>query len=793
MSEFERGSTWNRWDFHVHTPYSILNNQYKFVPDPAYKSDIEKFDEYVKTLLTKAVENRVVAIGITDYFSIDGYKRIRSEYLERPQKMEKLFPDETLRSQVKKIYIFPNIEFRIPTFIGENAHTVNYHVIFSYDIPVQDIETSFLSQLHVKFTERSELPLCRESIERIGAEYKKYNITNNDDYYVGLKQVTVNEEKIRKLLLDMMFKDKHLIAIPVDEDLSSVSWNRRDYISRKILYQQSHCFMTSNEKTRNWALGINCEEKQIAEFGALKPCIWGSDAHSYEQMFCPAEDRFCWIKAVPTFEGLRQILYEPAERVRIQKSCPDEKDEHKVINFMKFNNGDFQCEPIYFSEGLTAIIGGKSTGKSLLLRHIAMAIDPKQVAEREEKVLGAGSKINVNVEVVWKDGASGERKIIYIPQSWLNRVVDENTGDSQLNKMLQDILLQQEEINSANLLLREKVSEIIEIAKRNIQAYVAERDQVADCERFLHDFGSSIVFQSAIEKLEKQREELSAKAGMTNDELQKYTELEKKITEHNDILTTLKKEEEAQLKLKETPFVFIPKITEVDALGIPQYKLDALTTVKDRITEAIQKINQTILVKWESTIQDVHKIIEGKKRTMEGELKELSTSFQTVQEIVSRSDQLNEIETQLQIEKDKFRQAKLVEDTKIECLLKADNFMKQILESRQAIYEAYNTFAPEVSRTITMDSDLEFSAEIKIREQELIETIISLFDNRNLRSFTDKYKYNIRDKEKLVINDEFFENVWKAMNDGTLSFKGGNTFQTGDCTMNCVKGKSTGG
>ena len=778
MIKFERGSTWNKWDFHVHTPYSILNNQYGFVPDPAYKSDIDKFDEYVKILLTKAVENGVVAIGITDYFSIDGYKRIRSEYLERPQKMEELFPDETLRSQVKKIYIFPNIEFRISTFIGKNAHAVNYHVIFSYDIPVQDIETSFLSQLRVEFTEGSELPLCRENIERIGAEYKKYNSTIDNDYYVGLRQITVKEDDIRKLLSDILFKDKYLVAIPVDEDLSSLSWNGRDYILRKILYQQSHCFMTSNEKTRNWALGINCEEKQIAEFGALKPCIWGSDAHSYGQMFCPAEDRFCWIKAVPTFEGLRQIIYEPAERVRIQKCSPNKKDEHQVIDFIRFHDDDFQCKPIYFSEGLTAIIGGKSTGKSILLRHLAMAIDPKQVTEREEIVSSSSSKVNVAAEVVWKDGVSSERTIIYIPQSWLNHVVDESTGDSQLNKMFQNILLQQEEINDANLRLRKKVSEVIDIVKHNILAYVAELDKVADSEKFLHDFGSSIVFQSAIEKLEKQREELSAKAGMTNDELQKYTEVEKKITEHNVILTTFKKEEEVQLKLKDTPFVFIPQITEVDASGMPHYKLDALATVKDMITEAIQKMNQTILMIWESTIQDAHQVIEGKKRVVEDELKELSTSFQTVQEIISRSDQLNEIEAQLQIEKDKFRKAKLVEDTKIECLLKADSLMKQILESRQAIHEAYDTFVSEVSQANTTDSDLEFSAEIKIREQELIEAIISLFDNRVLHSFTDKYKYNIRDKEKLVIDEGFFENVWKAMTDGTLSFKGGNTFQT---------------
>ena len=35
----ERGSVWRKWDFHVHTPYSILNNNYGVNP---YE---EKWDE----------------------------------------------------------------------------------------------------------------------------------------------------------------------------------------------------------------------------------------------------------------------------------------------------------------------------------------------------------------------------------------------------------------------------------------------------------------------------------------------------------------------------------------------------------------------------------------------------------------------------------------------------------------------------------------------------------------------------------------------------------------------------
>lgn len=87
----ERGSLWNKWDFHVHTPYSLLNNGFGFDPCVHYDAN-DPFDSYVVQLFTKAVDNDVSAIGITDYFSIEGYCRIRKNYLQDKKKMEILFP-----------------------------------------------------------------------------------------------------------------------------------------------------------------------------------------------------------------------------------------------------------------------------------------------------------------------------------------------------------------------------------------------------------------------------------------------------------------------------------------------------------------------------------------------------------------------------------------------------------------------------------------------------------------------------------------------------------------------------
>lgn len=87
------GSEWKKWDIHVHTPYSILNNNYGF--DLYTDVDNEnKFDEFVQKLFLKALKNNVHAIGITDDFVIDGYKSIKERYLGCPEKMEILFPNE---------------------------------------------------------------------------------------------------------------------------------------------------------------------------------------------------------------------------------------------------------------------------------------------------------------------------------------------------------------------------------------------------------------------------------------------------------------------------------------------------------------------------------------------------------------------------------------------------------------------------------------------------------------------------------------------------------------------------
>ena len=776
--QIERGSTWNIWDFHVHTPYSCLNNGFGF--DPTLSGNDEKFDEYVKFLFTKAVDKGVVAIGVTDYFFIDGYKRIRQEYLSKPDKMKVLFPDYSLREKVMRIFVFPNIEFRLNTFIGEKMHPVNYHVFLSDKIRITDIEEIFIRELKIRHEPNASLPLTPSNVKKIGQEYKICNPNEHrNDFIVGLEKITIDDKQVLDILCrHSIFQNQYLISIPVDEDLSKISWSGRNAHIRKIFYKQCNMLMSSNEGTRKWALGSGShEQEQLKEFGGLKPCIWGSDAHSYDKIFSPDDKRFCWIKAEPTFEGLRQILHEPAERVRIQQTKPEQKNEHQIIDHVIFRSPEFTSTPIYLSEGLTAIIGGKSTGKSIFLRNISRNLDQCLVDDRESQASPKREKLTIDVEVYWKDGVSDKRKIIYVPQSWLNHVVDDTSGNSQLNAMIQSLLLQQEEISKAHSRLESKISEIRNATRKNIIDYVEACEKIQACEKKLHETGGSKAYRATIKKLEESRIEFSAEAGITDDQVKRYAELEKTITEKKNKLEKIKKEKE-KLSMVSKPFVMIPKFTTLEGNDTPRYDFEGMNVSREQLERFVRQMNIQLYETWLSEISKLQEVLLQKEKIVRDECVPLYEECQKLKNLISHNDQLKNIESRLTEEKIKLDAVIDVEEMKKDNEDKAKTLKEQILNSRQMMKKTYEDFiALFLSVTIPSDTNLKFDAELIESGEEFCNTVENLFNKRNLQSFKDKYHYNFNDSN-FAINCELFNNLLDAITKGTLGFKGGNTFQS---------------
>lgn len=411
-----KGSEWKKWDLHIHTPCSILNND--------FGSD---WDIYVKKLFKKAIKEEVHAIGITDYFTIDGYKIITQNYLLDDNKLQELFDEHEIQ-YIKNILILPNVEFRINKLVVAKQNKglqpdsrVNLHLVLSNQIEIYQIEELLNSLEFEVLSNQGEIekhPLNSRNLALLGAKLKSQHqdFQEHTDIFVGMMNAAISEDDLIKLLKkrSSIFGGKHLIGLPADEDLSSVSWNSQGHLIRKNLLHKSSFIFSSNKNTIDFGLGkMNDTVKEfINEFGGLKPCIWGSDAHDYNKLFAPDLNRITWIKSATSFEGLKQILHEPEERVIIGQDPPDSKPYYQVIDKIRFidQSGQklFQPSWIEINDNLTVIIGGKSSGKSLLLYHIAAAIDVNQVKEKNyfNENNYDDLRAQIDFEVNWKDNTS---------------------------------------------------------------------------------------------------------------------------------------------------------------------------------------------------------------------------------------------------------------------------------------------------------------------------------------------------------------------------------------------------
>jgi hypothetical protein len=61
------GSTWGKWDLHVHMPATLLNNQFGGNTEEAW-------EEFLEDLASLPPSSKV--LGISDYLFLDGYRRV---------------------------------------------------------------------------------------------------------------------------------------------------------------------------------------------------------------------------------------------------------------------------------------------------------------------------------------------------------------------------------------------------------------------------------------------------------------------------------------------------------------------------------------------------------------------------------------------------------------------------------------------------------------------------------------------------------------------------------------------
>jgi exonuclease SbcC len=410
-----KGSEWRKWDLHLHTPLTKLSDNYKIV------DTIDIWELYSD----KIEESDVSVFGITDYFCCENYFHFVEYHKQKHPNSEKIF--------------LPNIEFRLDISVNKSAEEINIHLIFSNDVSKNQID-NFLTILKTSHTNSNSARITCKNL--------------NSSQYVS---ATINHNELIQSLNEVFGSHKPYIILAAANNagLRPVKDSPRKLTITDEIDKICDAFFGGRQNV-DYYLGIDRYETD--EISKPKPVLSGSDCHSFEDLesflgkYVERENTqntkieihkdITWIKADTTFEGLKQVLFEPEHRIKISEQKPREpirKIESITFNFpsntfIKRNNSNDKQEfclnnlktNIFFSPYFTCLIGGRGTGKSTIINLLGERLGEKTDFFKENNLIINNAIYHIENDTNSIINVSGTNEIEFVSQGKIERLAEGN-------------------------------------------------------------------------------------------------------------------------------------------------------------------------------------------------------------------------------------------------------------------------------------------------------------------------------------------------------------------------------
>lgn len=755
MNEYLRGSEWRRWDLHVHTPGTNKNDQYEGTTIE------ERWDGFYRSILDYVGDGSdkvksIVSIGITDYLSIENYKKVIAE--------------KRLPGTIK--LVIPNVELRM-TPMSRNEG-INIHFLFN-PVVVDELEDRFFSKLSFEYNGRP-YSATKAQLISLGKALDS-SLAEDAAYLKGVGQFIPSVDSLKKLFSnDPELRENTIIIVSnssndgvtgAANNFSHIEANPSDFdATRQSIYQFVDAIFSGNPSDISYFLGEKSDspDEVIRKCGSLKPCFHGCDAHTNAKLFEPDNQRYCWIKSDPSFNGLKQVLYEPKDRVRISPLMPEEKSNYHVIDRIVIDDPDFSPEPIQFNDKLSCIIGGKSTGKSILLHNLALTIDKNQVEEKTEKSK-TKTRVLTKVKVFWKDGEVNEtgvqndsHKIVYIPQTYLNQLSDENEEKTEIDSIIEEIILQNDNARISHEQMLKEIREYKPSLDKRIYDAVQINEEIQSIKKEMAEIGSRAGIEKQLDGLKKQKEIESKELSISEEDISKYDTAVSELTKLNVQLQTI----ENDISIVDSIVsVVIPVETDKGMSDDVRKDIsDAVSMIKEKADELWKeyklKIIQKYQTKREKTVTDM--------RNSEIVVDELKEQVESNEAIAELSKRIQEEEQRLLIFRDYDRKI----DEQSEELNEIISDLVQTFKRYDDIQERYAASVNGEGSSLNEGSELTFSVLIPFRTEAFCQRIKQLFDNRVLKSKKDII--NVEDFNIDQFDETALEKLIKACLNQTIPF-----------------------
>lgn len=725
MKRFEKGSEWRKWDLHLHTPAS-----YDYKDKSMTNTDI----------INKLQDEGITCAVICDHNIMD---------IDRIKELKKI-------AELKNITIFPGLELRSELGGSESIHFI---AIFSETCNIDEIWTDLQSKCNLKpsdiATKGHESIVC----DLANTADLVHSLGGLISVHAGTKTNTI--ENIRNTMKYKMAQKTELAREMIDI-----------YELRK-----------KDDEIGYRDIVFPCIKKEI-------PMVIGSDNHDIKE-YKPTANT--WIKSDPTFEGLKQILYEPLSRVRIQKDVPELKNNYQVINRVRFCDSQetfptFTNNWIELNKGLNSIIGGKSSGKSLLLYHIAKTIDEERINEinvdntYKQIAYTIDENDYFDFEVEWCDGKKYKlkdkdkpvRPITYIPQLYLNRLAEDKKSElnSLVEKMLFDSYEKYHEFRSKN-------EEIINTEKKElnnaVNIYFENLELLATKQVELKQLGDKEAIKTNIIEIESQIALLRAESSFTPEEESRYKTLLSELNAIVDNINSCERLVKALDNAKERiTSLYTQQKTSIESETYKKVCADDLTLQeadKEILRNIMDNITDNIKNYAEITIEDAFKIISEKntsiailnenKTIKENELEPFSNRVKNQQKYL-------ELEKSRIAEENKLKEiiAKESEVAAVKKLLVIETFYSHY----KKIFNLYKQIIAETEKYSSIpDSDnLIINANITFNIEKFQESVVGKVNRKtslisqfgNFFNETEYYAYNSEEHLKNYL--AMIESVYKG-------------------------------
>jgi len=489
-------------------------------------------------------------------------------------------------------------------------------------------------------------------------------------------------------------------------------------------------------------------EKVIPNIKDVKrpPIILCSDNHNLKE-YEPKSN--LWIKADPTFEGLKQILYEPEpqDRVWIGSDIPYQKESYKIIKKIKFSNTKDFPEEIKFNQNLCSIIGGRSAGKSALLNYIVHAIDPELV-EKELEIEGAGEgeeyhweNISIDYEVEWQDGFiskhenSNSRKIIYLPQGYL---FERSKDPNEIKKRVEPILFKKfpdfegkyekalREIDNSN----EKIEELV-------KKWFRLSTQIDESREKIKTLGDKESIKKEKKKIKQRIEDYKRKYSLSEEETNQYQDIRNKWVEFKRKIDRFKKD------LEDFQLIFGKNEVFQDIKLELKPSLELLPgTLRERLDKELSKNKEEILGKVNQIAQQYKKELNENIGKFSKNSQKMLEDNKSLLDKYNKKEELEKLITKFSEYEDILKNIKNHE----EFIVKNNTELNEIVEQvRQLIKIRKSTIKSLKTAIIELEQDnseIRFDIDYNVTDDSL---------NKVAR------KVNMRDNSEFVNNHDFIK------------------------------------